>query len=203
MKNFDACLKLLLVHEGGDDDDPQDPGGRTSRGILQSEYDLFRSKGGLSQRDVWSADDSEVATLYRAQYWDKMRCDELPAGLDYCVFDYGVNSGVSRSVKLLQKIWKVKPDGVVGPETLKVIPLTSVRGTIEEMSDARLALLQALGTWGRFGHGWATRVADVRKASLAMATQSPAPKTPVPAQPSGGLFAALLQAFLSIFNKRG
>src|SRR5258705_8638798 len=72
LKNFDACLKPLLEHEGGNDDDPQDPGGRTSRGIIQSEYDRYRARKGKPKRDVWTADDAEVDEIYQTEYWDAL-----------------------------------------------------------------------------------------------------------------------------------
>lgn len=201
--DFSESRKDLAEHEGGNDDDPQDPGGRTSRGIIQSEYDRYRARKGQPTRDVWQANNVEVDEIYRTEYWSVMHCDELPAGLDYCVFDYGVNSGVSRAAKVLQKVLGVPVDGRIGPETIKVAASMATPARINEMCDERLAFLQRLSTWPRFGRGWATRVADVRTASLLMASHAPAPTAPVPAKPAGGLFAVILQAFLSIFNKRG
>src|SRR5215468_5279465 len=60
LSNFNKCLPLLLEHEGGNDDDPRDPGGRTSRGILQSEWDVWRlSHPGLPS-DVFQAPQDQV-----------------------------------------------------------------------------------------------------------------------------------------------
>lgn len=198
--DFHDARAELAEHEGGNDDDPQDPGGRTSRGIIQSEYDRYRTRKGAARRDVWLADDAEVDEIYRTEYWDKMRCDDLPAGIDYTVFDFGVNSGVSRSVKLLQTQLGVEVDGVVGPQTILAAGSMSPMARINEMCDARLKFLQSLHTWGRFGGGWATRVADVRAMSLHMAAQAPATKPPISAKPAGGLFAAILGAILALFR---
>ena len=63
----------------------------------------------------------EAKRIYRAKYWDAQRCDELPAGVDYAVFDYGVNSGIGRSKKVLQRVVGVTADGVLGPATMRAV----------------------------------------------------------------------------------
>lgn len=168
MSNFDKCLKPLLEDEGGNDDDPHDPGGRTSRGIIQSEYNHYRRVRGLAQRDVWSASDEEVSYIYKTEYWDVLQCDFMPTGVDYCVFDYGVNSGISRSAKVLQRIIGAEVDGVVGPQTVRMVSGMSSANIINAMSAERLDFLHELRTWGRYGRGWARRVQHVKSLSLQM-----------------------------------
>ena len=102
--SYDDALARVLVHEGGNDDDPRDPGGRTSRGILQSEWDIWRKTHAGLPGDVWQAPQKEIEAIYRQKYWDALRCDDLPAGVDYAVFDYGVNSGIGRAAKVLQRL---------------------------------------------------------------------------------------------------
>ena len=53
--------------------------------------------------DVKAMKLDEAKAIYRAKYWDAQRCDELPAGVDDAVFDYGVNSGIGRSGKVLRR----------------------------------------------------------------------------------------------------
>src|SRR4029077_7081746 len=108
----------LLVHEGGNDDDPRDPGGRTSRGILQSEYNNYRRTHPGLPSDVWDAPDSAVADIYKHSYWDVVQADQLPPGVDYAVFDYAVNSGPRKAAKALQEAVGTNPDGIIGPITL-------------------------------------------------------------------------------------
>jgi Glycosyl hydrolase 108 len=88
--SYGEALARLLVHEGGNDDDPRDPGGRTSRGILQREWDVWRRGHPGLPADVWRAPQNQVEAIYRQNYWNALRCDDLPAGVDYAVFDYGV-----------------------------------------------------------------------------------------------------------------
>jgi lysozyme family protein len=175
--NYEACHAKMLVHEGGYSNHPDDPGGVTLEGVTQAVYDAFRKKKGLPRKALsasmrttaaWIAERQEI---YRARYWDVLRCDELPAGLDYAVFDYGVNSGVSRSAKALQRVVGVADDGIVGPVTLGAAQARDCRSTAAALCDERLRFLRALRTWRVFGKGWGRRVAEVKEAALAMVQQ--------------------------------
>jgi len=162
--NFAKCVKLVLVHEGGNDDDPRDPGGRTSRGIIQSEWTEWRKSHPGLPADVWQAPQDQVEAIYRQKYWNALSCDQLPAGVDYCVFDYGVNSGISRAAKVLKACEPAEP-----------------RDLINKICDERLAFLKQLRTWPTFGRGWSTRVSEVRRDALAMVgapVVQPAPQSP-------------------------
>jgi lysozyme family protein len=177
--DFAHCLAMVIVHEGGNDDDPNDPGGRTSRGIIQSEWNKWRASHPGLPSDVWKAPDDQIVAIYKANYWAPLLCDGLPSGVDYCVFDYGVNSGVSRSAKGLQSALGIKADGTVGKNTIAVAATADAATVINKMCDQRLAFLQDLPTWGTFGRGWSTRVSDVRRDALAMVHATPAPQ-PLP-----------------------
>ena len=118
--NFDAALKLVLVHEGGFVNDPQDPGGPTNMGITQSTLSDFLGRPATIE-DVRDIDGETVAEIYRRSYWALGQCDHLPVGLDYAVFDFAVNSGVSRAVKMLQKVVGAKQDGALGVKTLAAV----------------------------------------------------------------------------------
>jgi uncharacterized protein (TIGR02594 family) len=182
--SYGEALARLLVHEGGNDDDPRDPGGRTSRGILQREWDVWRrSRPGLPA-DVWRAPQDQVEAIYRQKYWDALRCDDLPAGIDYAVFDYGVNSGIGRAAKVLQRLVATVVDGEVGPATIAAAKRASAPQLIDAICDERLAFLQGLRTWPTFGKGWGRRVREVRTAALAMNAAPPSPQGEGPARRS-------------------
>jgi uncharacterized protein (TIGR02594 family) len=166
--SYDAALARLLVHEGGNDDDPRDPGGRTSRGILQREWDAWRGSHPGLPADVWRAPQDQVEAIYRQNYWNPLRCDDLPAGVDYAVFDYGVNSGIGRAAKVLQRMVATAVDGEVGPGTIAATKRANAAALIAAICDERLAFLQGLRTWPTFGKGWGRRVREVRAAALAM-----------------------------------
>jgi uncharacterized protein (TIGR02594 family) len=187
--SYDEALARLLVHEGGNDDDPRDPGGRTSRGILQREWDAWRGSHPGLPADVWRAPQDQVEAIYRQKYWDALRCDDLPAGVDYAVFDYGVNSGIGRAAKVLQRLVATAADGEVGPDTIAATKLASAPQLIEAICDERLAFLQGLRTWPTFGKGWSRRVREVRAAARAMAAR-PSPQGEGPARRSEAANAA-------------
>lgn len=188
--NFSKCLARILVYEGGNDDDPRDPGGRTSRGILQSEYERWLKRSGkwstVTDRDVWRAADVDIAQIYRENYWDRMHCEELPAGIDLVIFDSGINSGVAQAAKWAQRACGIAVDGDFGPETRHALQSSSDNDRLAaEILKRRLAMLQALSTWKFYGKGWSARVANVQKIAQAWASGSVGPD-PVIVEPLGG-----------------
>jgi lysozyme family protein len=165
---FDVCLPYILKYEGGNDDDPHDPGGRTSRGVIQREYNAYRRRKGEPTHDVWEATDAEIADIYRHQYWDPW-CPQLPAGVDLCFFDMAVNSGPSRATILLQRALGVKDDGHIGLITLQAIADADPVELITAYASKRLAFYRSLHTFRYFGKGWTERTIDCKKACLKMA----------------------------------
>lgn len=178
-QNYDEAIRLLLISEGGNDDDPQDPGGRTSRGILQREWNIWRQTHPGLPEDVWAAPQDQVIAIYKQNYWDKLHCDDLPSGVDYAVFDYGVNSGIVRAAKVLQNFVGVEQDGVIGPLTIAAANKVDPKQLIKDICDQRLIFLQGLNTWARFGRGWSNRVKSVKEVSLQMANRIPTVVLPV------------------------
>lgn len=166
--NFTTSLVLVLQHEGGFVDDPYDPGGRTNKGITQNVYDDWRVSEGLPKRDVKLLNDDETGAIYRARYWNACRCDDLPVGVDYCVFDFAVNSGVNRACRYLQQAVGVVDDGQIGPMTIAAVSAVPPVGIIEKVCAARLNFLKQLKIFDRFGRGWTMRVQDVCEKSKVM-----------------------------------
>jgi len=183
--NFARALSLVLVHEGGYSNHPADPGGPTMKGIIQRVYDGYRRSRGLALRPVREITQAELEEIYRRQYWDAVRADDLPPGIDYVVFDGAVNSGPAQSAKWLQRALGLPADGQVGEVTLAAARAAASSGRlVDDICDRRLAMLKALSTWPVFGRGWARRVADVRKAGKAW-TAGARPATPVPVAATG------------------
>ena len=180
--SFDEALKRVLVHEGGYANHPADPGGATNKGVTQRVYDGWRRRHGKPVLSVKSITADEVAAIYRQQYWDAARADDLPAGLDYALFDAAVNSGPAQAAKWLQRTLKVAADGQVGEATLAAARAANLRDAINGVCDRRLAMLRSLRTFSTFGAGWTRRVADVRSVALDMASQVALP--PVSSEPA-------------------
>ena len=166
--NFDASLKRVLVHEGGFSDHPKDPGGATMKGVTQRVYDGYRDRQGRPRRPVREIAPAELKAIYRRQYWDAVRADELPGGVDYATFDAAVNSGPVQAAKWLQRAAGVVADGQIGEATLAALDGRAGE-VVEAMCDLRLAMLRRLRTWPSFGAGWTRRVAEVREAARRMA----------------------------------
>jgi lysozyme family protein len=166
--NFDRSLRRVLSHEGGYTNHPSDPGGPTKYGITIFDYRKYvKPDAGAAEVRAMTLD--EAKAIYRARYWAALCCDKLPAGLDYAVFDYGVNSGVGRAAKVLQRLLGVADDGRIGPATIAAVRRRDAAELIVRLCEERLAFLKRLKTWPVFGAGWGRRVAEVRAASLAMA----------------------------------
>ena len=165
---FEDALRRVLKHEGGYVNHPKDPSGATNRGVTQATYDAYRASRGVAKVSVRGITDAEVAAIYKLQYWDRAHCDDLPFGLDYAVFDFAVNSGVSRAAKFLQAVVGATQDGVIGQMTLAAVAEHDPAKVIEQLCDNRLAWLKRLRHWPTFGRGWSRRVQDVKAASLNM-----------------------------------
>lgn len=173
-ENFPRSLAKVLVYEGGYSNDAGDPGGATMWGITHIDYDAYRKMKGLAPQDVRSMTTAERDDIYRNKYWVRPRCDELPSGVDFVVFDGAVNSGIAQSLKWLQRAVGVVADGAMGDVTMAaVIAYPDKAELVNKICDQRLRFLQALKTWPRFGGGWGKRVANVRATGLSWVVQNP------------------------------
>jgi lysozyme family protein len=178
--NYDECLRRVLRHEGGYTNHPSDPGGPTNFGITIHDYRKY-VKPDATAADVRTMRLDEARRIYRTKYWDALRCNRLPPGLDYAVFDYGVNSGVGRSGKVLRRVLRLSDKShAVTDGVIAAMKEHTTADLVAAICDERIAFLRRLKTWPVFGAGWGRRVAEVRAAALAMARrgpQSPAPET--------------------------
>lgn len=165
-KNWNASLAAVLKEEGGNDDDPSDHGGRTSRGITKREYDAWRRCRHEPLLDVWKAPQSDVETIYHDEYWEPY-CDLLPTGADYIYFDMAVNAGPHRAAVLLQRALGVNADGRIGPVTREAITKIDAGTLIHKYSDVKQTFYLSLHQ-PKYTKGWLNRVAFVRATALAM-----------------------------------
>lgn len=152
MKTFDDAVKIILKHEGGYVDHPSDPGGETNYGI---------SKRAYPDEDIANLTVERASELYKRDYWDRIKGDDLPYAIALCVFDTAVNSGVSRASRWLQETCNATPDGVIGPNTVRNV-LNAWENNhsyvLTTYMDKRLTFLKKLSTWDTFGRGWERRV---------------------------------------------
>ena len=174
---FETCLSLLLVHEGGYTNHPSDPGGPTNFGITIEDYRRY-VKVNATAVDVRRMRLDEAKIIYREKYWDAQRCDELPAGVNYAIFDYGVNSGTGRSGKVLRRMLGLPDDSsTVTDAVIAAARAADPKILIAAICGERLRFLQALKTWPVFGTGWGRRVAEVKSTALKMAADAAKART--------------------------
>lgn len=167
--SFPAALAAVLRHEGGFVVNPHDPGGATCKGVTQTVYDDYRITHGKPTRTVRDIEQSEVEDLYLARYWNAVRCDDLPVGVDYAVFDFAVNSGTNRASRMLQRAVGAAEDGQIGPMTLAAVRSLPAGELVDTLCDLRICFLRQLNTFKFFGKGWTRRVAEVRERAKEMA----------------------------------
>ncbi|WP_420344054.1 glycoside hydrolase family 108 protein [Paenirhodobacter sp.] len=166
-ENFAACLAQVLLSEGGWSDHPADPGGATMKGITLATYRKYRP--GATKADLRAIADAEVAQIYREGYWNAVRGDDLPAGLDLVAFDAAVNSGTGRAAKWLQSAVGAVADGRIGAGTAAAAHAARLPDAIRRALQARKSFLISLSTWKTFGRGWSARLSRVEKVALTMA----------------------------------
>ncbi|KAF0675059.1 glycoside hydrolase family 108 protein [Profundibacterium mesophilum] len=222
--NFERVHPWVLAYEGGYVDHPKDPGGATNEGITQATYDAYRRRAGLPKLAVRHLTPAERDTIYRTQYWDTVRCDDLPAGVDFAVYDFAVNSGPARAARYLQQAAGLQGrevDGIVGLRTLAAVAAVDPVTLIGDICGARMRFLRRLSTWGTFGRGWSRRVVGQwegvqasdsgtldRATMLARSVETiPAPTITddgAGAKTDGrtSIFAAIFSALAKIFGRR-
>ena len=160
-ENWQKSFEFMLQSEGGYVNHPQDPGGRTNLGVTQRVWEEWVGRES-NEKEMRSLTPAMVAPLYKRKFWDTCKCDELPAGVDYLVFDFAVNAGPGRSAKILQTAVGTTPDGAIGPKTLAAVRAQDPAALIDKFSDAKEAFYRSLPTFETFGKGWLNRVAAVK-----------------------------------------
>ena len=127
--NFDNAFELLMRLEGGYVNDKDDPGGETKFGI---------SKRAYPDLDIKSLTLEDAKAIYRRDYWVKLRCEDLPAGIDITVFVFGVHAGKKAAAAYLQRATNevlgkpaLKIDGIIGPQTVREVRKAPVSKLLE------------------------------------------------------------------------
>ena len=163
--NFTKALAAVLVHEGGYVNNPKDPGGETNLGCTKAVWEAYCGHS-VDTPTMKALTPADVGPLYKKNYWDKVKGDDLPSGVDYVVFDAAINSGSGRAAKWLQACVGVEPDGGIGPKTMAAVQAFNPEQLIKDYSKRRLSFLSDLATWETFGRGWAKRVTEVEAVGL-------------------------------------
>lgn len=167
MDRFAEVLPVTLVHEGGYSNHPRDPGGATMKGVTQRVYDGYRDGRRQPRQSVRFIANAELVEIYRFNYWNMVRGDELPAGVDLAVFDFGVNSGPGTAIKHLQRVLGIRQDAHPGAVTLAEAARRDPAVLVQSYMAARRAFLRSLPTYPVFGVGWMRRCDAIERSALA------------------------------------
>ena len=158
--NWEKSLEVILHHEGGYVNHPKDPGGETNMGVTKRVYDDF---GGT--KDMKELTKEDVEPIYKKNYWDRVKGDDLPEGLDLMIFDFAVNAGTGRAAKFIQRLVNTTVDGGIGPNTLgkikEYVVTYGIEETITSYALMRQNYYESLSTFDTFGKGWTRRVSEV------------------------------------------
>tara|TARA_R110001583_G_scaffold48401_1_gene151726 strand:+ start:295 stop:807 length:513 start_codon:yes stop_codon:yes gene_type:complete len=163
--NFEQCMGWLLEHEGGYVNHPSDPGGETNLGVTRAVYEQYAGRQ-VMDGEMEGLTHDDVYPIYRENYWNRVRGDDLPSGVDWSVFDWGVNSGTSRAAKALQRIAGVEQDGGIGPMTLQAVLEVEPAEIVEQMHHMRDGFYRSLSTFDTFGRGWIRRNDETKEQAL-------------------------------------
>jgi lysozyme family protein len=166
--NWDQAFRQVIVYEGGYVNHPKDPGGPTNLGITQATLSRYLGRN-ATIKDVRALTKAAVQPIYKKFFWDVLRCDELPGGVDLAVYDFGVNSGTARAARYLQSVVGVAQDGQIGPSTIAACNKYSAEEIVKRLVAKRRGFLMGLTLWRTFGKGWNRRLVSVQTTALAMA----------------------------------
>lgn len=168
--DFDRSYAFVAVDEGGNDDDPADHGGRTSRGITQREYTAWLKEQGRPDADVWHAPDADIKAIYHDEYW-MPEGSWMPTGINYMFFDAKVNMGAHEAILLLQRALGITDDGRIGPVTRAAILSANVPTLINSFAGQKIIFYRAIARkpqQKKFLKGWLNRVQHVKTNALSM-----------------------------------
>ena len=168
--NFDKCLHMLLEHEGGYVNNVHDKGGMTNLGVTKRVYDKWIGRESTEQemRDLTPDD---VAPIYKKNYWNRVKGDSLPSGLDWACFDWAVNSGSGRPAKAVQRAVGATQDGAIGNQTLGLIAEKEPKFIIDYVYTVRQAFYESLDDYKHFGRGWSRRNTETLHQAMKMAEE--------------------------------
>ena len=149
--NFDTAFETLITHEGGYVNNPRDPGGETKYGISKRSYPA---------EDIPNLTLARARFIYKRDFWDTVRGDELPYDLAYNLFAGAVNSGRGQAVRWLQRAVRVADDGKFGPLTLAAVLAADLNLVVRRYNGERLKFMTDLSNWHDASRGWARRIAN-------------------------------------------
>lgn len=166
--NFEIVQYWVKKDEGGYGNDPDDPGGPTKFGITIGDYRDWTKRPYATSADLEDMPWSTASDIYRIRYWNPCDCDDMPAGIDYFLFDSAMLSGTRTAIKWLQRSLSINPDALIGGQTLSAVKGENPLDILTKMEALRRANLHSQPTWDIYRRGWTNRVnkAKIRAVKL-------------------------------------
>ena len=165
--NFDKCLAMLLEHEGGYVNNVNDRGGMTNLGVTRRVYEDWMDRP-VTEQEMRDLTPDDVAPIYKKNYWDRVKGDQLPSGVDWCAFDWAVNSGSGRPAKAIQRAVGATQDGAIGNQTLGLVAEKDPKFIIDYVYTVRQAFYEGLDDYKHFGRGWSRRNTETLHQAMEM-----------------------------------
>jgi|PlaIllAssembly_1097288.scaffolds.fasta_scaffold03156_9 lysozyme family protein len=155
---FDLAFKILTSPEieGDYSNDANDPGGATRYGVTEAEARRHGYTGDMRELPLDFA-----KTIFKEDYWDTVRADELPNDLRYPLFDAAVNSSPAKAIMWMQEMLGIADDGKFGPITMKAVQECDAERIAGRMMGRRLIFMTKLSIWPSFGRGWGRRIGHI------------------------------------------
>jgi lysozyme family protein len=169
--NWESAFAHVIKSEGGYVWDKNDAGGETNHGVTRVAWGEYLGRA-IMDGEMKALTVDQVKPFYKKQYWDRCRCDDLPAGVDYAVFDFAVNAGTGQAAKFLQRAAGTKDDGAIGPGTLAAVSNHQPNEILERFSEQKEAFYRGIVSrrpdQEKFLKGWLARVEAVETAANTM-----------------------------------
>lgn len=175
MAQFKIAFQKMLIHEGGYSNDPIDLGGETYKGIARNAHpswsgwtiiDKHKKQSGFpASLDKDTQLQEMIEQFYLTNFWTPLNADNIQSQTSAdSIFDFGVNTGVKTSVRLVQTIVGTKTDGIIGKQTLEKLnnynPLDFQTAFTLAKIKYYIAITKKRPANKKFLYGWITRALD-------------------------------------------
>lgn len=161
MQNYERAISVVLHHEGGFTDNPNDRGGPTNFGITLKDWLAYYGREG-TREEIRLLTVDMVKTIYKKLFWDHGFDQIESPDFATILFDQCVVSGMYGAVRRLQIMLGLTADGILGPKTLqkinefygKALSFQYVRASVHHY----VALVESRPEQAEFLEGWINRL---------------------------------------------
>jgi lysozyme family protein len=153
--------------DGHQDDTAPGEAFRTSWGVTQATWDVA-ADAGIVSGELADATQQQCEAIYRAMWWNVLRCDAFAPGVGLVLFSDATLTGTGHVARLLQRLVVTAEDGVIGPRTISAANRWVPRRLIAALIAADMDYLAGLANAPKYINGWTRREEALRTAALSM-----------------------------------